>query len=101
MVKNYLWVFVNCLVENPAFDSQVGARDSPTNWPACRGVLCCALRLEPLLSIFPLSHVPPPARQTKDTLTLRASAFGSKCELPDAYMKKVANCGIVDQVGGG
>ena len=24
MVKNYLWVFVNCLIENPAFDSQVG-----------------------------------------------------------------------------
>ena len=22
MVKNYLWVFVNCLIENPAFDSQ-------------------------------------------------------------------------------
>eukprot|EP00887_Chlorella_sp_A99_P005643 scaffold1.g5643.t1 len=57
MVKNYLWVFVNCLVENPAFDSQ-----------------------------------------TKDTLTLRASAFGSKCELSDAFLKKVANCGVVDQV---
>lgn len=24
MVKSYLWVFVNCLIENPAFDSQVG-----------------------------------------------------------------------------
>lgn len=24
MAKNYLWVFVNCLIENPAFDSQVG-----------------------------------------------------------------------------
>ena len=23
MVKNYLWVFVNCMIENPAFDSQV------------------------------------------------------------------------------
>lgn len=23
MAKNYLWVFVNCLIENPAFDSQV------------------------------------------------------------------------------
>jgi DNA topoisomerase-2 len=57
MVRNYLWVFVNCLVENPAFDSQ-----------------------------------------TKDTLTLRASAFGSKCELSDPYLKKVANCGIIDAV---
>ena len=26
MAKNYLWVFVNCLIENPAFDSQVGKR---------------------------------------------------------------------------
>lgn len=57
MVKNYLWVFVNCLVENPAFDSQ-----------------------------------------TKDTLTLRASAFGSKCDLPDAYLKKVAAAGVADAV---
>lgn len=23
MVKNHLWIFVNCQVENPAFDSQV------------------------------------------------------------------------------
>lgn len=25
MVKNYLSVFVNCMIENPAFDSQAGA----------------------------------------------------------------------------
>eukprot|EP00889_Picochlorum_renovo_P007738 jgi/Picre1/34768/NNA_002234.t1 len=57
MVKNYLWVFVNCLVENPAFDSQ-----------------------------------------TKDTLTLRASAFGSKCQLTDAFLKKLNGCGITDAI---
>ncbi|EFN59062.1 hypothetical protein CHLNCDRAFT_137783 [Chlorella variabilis] len=57
MAKNYLWVFVNCLIENPAFDSQ-----------------------------------------TKDTLTLRASSFGSKCDLPDAFLKKVANCGVVNSI---
>ena len=57
MVKNYLWVFVNCLVENPAFDSQ-----------------------------------------TKDTLTLRASAFGSKCDLSEAFLKKVAAAGVTDAV---
>jgi len=34
MAKNYLWVFVNCLIENPAFDSQVGGV-----WEGgCRGV---------------------------------------------------------------
>lgn len=57
MVKNYLWVFVNCLVENPAFDSQ-----------------------------------------TKDTLTLRASAFGSKCQLSDPFLKKLNGCGITDAI---
>ena len=57
MVKNYLWVFVNCLIENPAFDSQ-----------------------------------------TKDTLTLRASAFGSKCELSETYLKKVSASGVTDLI---
>ena len=46
-VKNYLWVFVNCLIDNPAFDSQ-----------------------------------------TKETLTLRQSSFGSKCELSEDLLKK-------------
>ena len=36
--------------------------------------------------------------QTKDTLTLRASSFGSKCEMPDAFLKKVANSGVVDLI---
>lgn len=46
-VKNYLWVFVNALIDNPAFDSQ-----------------------------------------TKETLTLRQSSFGSACELPAEFLKK-------------
>lgn len=29
---------------------------------------------------------------------MRVSSFGSKCELTDAYMKKVANCGVIDQI---
>ncbi|PVU94194.1 hypothetical protein BB561_002739 [Smittium simulii] len=47
-VKNHMWVFVNALIENPAFDSQ-----------------------------------------TKETLTLRFSSFGSKCEIDDDFIKKV------------
>ncbi|PWA01549.1 hypothetical protein BB558_002380 [Smittium angustum] len=47
-VKGHIWIFVNTLVENPAFDSQ-----------------------------------------TKETLTLRSSSFGSKCEIDDDFMKKV------------
>ncbi|KAK4379698.1 hypothetical protein RND71_001560 [Anisodus tanguticus] len=55
-VKNHLWMFVNALIDNPAFDSQ-----------------------------------------TKETLTLRQSSFGSKCELQPDFLKKVEkNIGIVD-----
>lgn len=46
-VKNHLWMFVNALIDNPAFDSQ-----------------------------------------TKETLTLRQSSFGSKCELQPDFLKK-------------
>lgn len=46
-IKQHLWLFVNCLIENPAFDSQ-----------------------------------------TKENMTLRPSAFGSKCNLSDDFMKK-------------
>ncbi|KDP43495.1 hypothetical protein JCGZ_16782 [Jatropha curcas] len=56
-VKNYLWVFVNALIDNPAFDSQ-----------------------------------------TKETLTLRQSNFGSKCELPEEFLKKVAKSDIVENL---
>lgn len=42
-----MWIFVNALIENPAFDSQ-----------------------------------------TKETLTLKSSAFGSKCELSEDFVKK-------------
>jgi DNA topoisomerase II len=46
-IKQHLWLFVNCLIVNPAFDSQ-----------------------------------------TKENMTLRPSAFGSKCNLSDDFMKK-------------
>lgn len=63
-VKSHLWVFINCLIENPSFDSQ-----------------------------------------TKENMTLRASAFGSKCALDDDFMKKVffdlikvLKCGILESI---
>lgn len=55
--RSQLWVFVNCLIVNPAFDSQ-----------------------------------------TKDTLTLRASFFGSKCILPDTYLAKVGKTGVLEEM---
>lgn len=37
--------------------------------------------------------------QTKETLTLRASSFGSKCDVSDAkFLKKLEACGITDLV---
>ena len=47
-VKSHMWVFINALIENPAFDSQ-----------------------------------------TKETLTLKPSAFGSKAEFDDKFFKKM------------
>ncbi len=45
--KNHLWMFVNCAIVNPTFDSQ-----------------------------------------TKETMTLRQSSFGSKPILSEEFMKK-------------
>lgn len=56
-VKQHLWLFVNCKIENPAFDSQ-----------------------------------------TKETLTLKASQFGSKCVLSDGFLKKVLSSGVLDDI---
>lgn len=56
-IKNHMWLFVNALIENPAFDSQ-----------------------------------------TKETLTLKPSAFGSKVGLSDSFVTKVSKSGIVDNV---
>jgi len=43
-----------------------------------------------------LDHLP--RLQTKDTLTLRASSFGSKCELPAAFIEKVGKSGVCDSI---
>ena len=46
-IKNHMWLFVNCLVENPTFDSQ-----------------------------------------TKENMTLKHSAFGSKCTVGEEFINK-------------
>jgi len=46
-VKNHMWIFINTLIENPAFDSQ-----------------------------------------TKENMTLKASAFGSKCDINEDFIGK-------------
>jgi DNA topoisomerase II len=56
-IKGHLWIFVNALVENPAFDSQ-----------------------------------------TKETLTLKQSLFGSKCVLSEKLIKDVLKTGIIDDI---
>ena len=57
LIKAHLSVFVNALIENPAFDSQ-----------------------------------------TKETLTTRASAFGSVPKLSDAFIKKVEKSELVERI---
>lgn len=56
-IRNNMFLFVNCLIENPAFTSQ-----------------------------------------TKEQLTTRASAFGSKCVLTPEFLKKVMKTPILDKV---
>lgn len=56
-VKNYMWLFVNCLIVNPTFDSQ-----------------------------------------TKETMTLQAKSFGSKCNLSEKFITAVTKCGLVESV---
>lgn len=36
--------------------------------------------------------------QTKETLTLQAKSFGSKCDLSEKFLKDAQKCGIVDLV---
>lgn len=36
--------------------------------------------------------------QTKETLTLKVSSFGSKCDLSEQFLKKVINCGVVENI---
>jgi len=56
-VRQQLFIFVNCQIVNPTFDSQ-----------------------------------------TKETLTLKPSAFGSKWTMPDDFARKVLRSGVVDNV---
>ncbi|KAI1281234.1 DNA topoisomerase [Xylaria sp. FL0933] len=56
-IRNYIFIFVNCLITNPAFSSQ-----------------------------------------TKEQLTTKVSQFGSKCELTDKFLKKVAETDAVANI---
>ncbi|WFD30011.1 DNA topoisomerase (ATP-hydrolyzing) [Malassezia sp. CBS 17886] len=56
-VRQQLWIFVNCQVVNPTFDSQ-----------------------------------------TKETMTLKPSAFGSKWTMPEDFARKVLRSGVLDNV---
>lgn len=55
VVKQNLWVFIKCQIENPTFDSQ-----------------------------------------TKENMTLKASAWGSKCEIGEKTLKEICKSGLLD-----
>lgn len=57
LVKQHLWVFINCLINNPAFDSQ-----------------------------------------TKEYMTLKSSAFGSKYIVSDKFMDKIVKSSITESI---
>jgi DNA topoisomerase II len=56
-VRNYIFLFVNCLITNPAFTSQ-----------------------------------------TKEQLTTKISQFGSKCNLTEEFLKKIAKTEAVENI---
>ncbi|KAI3399653.1 hypothetical protein diail_6001 [Diaporthe ilicicola] len=56
-VRNHIFIFVNCLVDNPAFTSQ-----------------------------------------TKEQMTTKQSAFGSKCQLTDAFIKKIRATDAIENI---
>lgn len=56
-VRRCLTIFVNCLIENPTFDSQ-----------------------------------------TKENMTLKASSFGSTCQLPDSVLNKIKKSPIIELI---
>ncbi|KAK2757563.1 DNA topoisomerase 2 [Arachnomyces sp. PD_36] len=56
-IRNHIFIFVNCLIVNPAFTSQ-----------------------------------------TKEQLTTKPSQFGSKCPLSDAFLKKIQNTEVINNI---
>ncbi|KAK2614052.1 hypothetical protein N8I77_000912 [Diaporthe amygdali] len=56
-VRNHIFIFVNCLIDNPAFTSQ-----------------------------------------TKEQMTTKQSAFGSKCQLTDGFIKKIRATEAIDNI---
>ncbi|KAL2278591.1 hypothetical protein FJTKL_14321 [Diaporthe vaccinii] len=56
-VRNHIFIFVNCLIDNPAFTSQ-----------------------------------------TKEQMTTKQSAFGSKCQLTDGFIKKIRATEAIENI---
>lgn len=56
-IRNHIFIFVNCLVDNPAFTSQ-----------------------------------------TKEQMTTKISAFGSKCQLTDGFIKKIRATDAIENI---
>ena len=55
--RNHIFIFINCLIENPAFSSQ-----------------------------------------TKEQLTTKVSQFGSKCQLSEAFLKKIKQSEAIENI---
>ncbi|KAI3322171.1 type II DNA topoisomerase [Xylariaceae sp. AK1471] len=56
-IRNHIFIFVNCLIDNPAFNSQ-----------------------------------------TKEMMTTKLSAFGSKCALSDTFLKKISQTDAINNI---
>jgi DNA topoisomerase II len=106
MVKNHLWIFVNCQIENPAFDSQVRTpvnnrrMNALTVLPLKQILISCCRRVHFDPVVAPRWHTLECCHtlQTKETLTLKAASFGSKCELSSKFIDSVGKIGVSEHI---
>lgn len=77
MIKNHLWLFVNCLIENPAFDSQT--KETLTSNPSSFGSKCeiTPQFIKKLLATDIAAHIVSEA-EAKENAMLKKALTGKK-----------------------
>ena len=110
-VKSHLKIFINCLIENPAFDSQT--KENMTLKPSAFGSKCAhahahahahamlRLLVSPppryvIVKAILLLHTPPPplsfAPHLPPPFPLR------RCAFTDKFFKSVLDCGVLESI---
>jgi DNA topoisomerase-2 len=94
-IKNHLAVFVNALIENPAFDSQT-KETFTTRCANDNYIYIYNVNYIYLLPVHPPTSPDSHAQKTPNTHS--PSAFGMGCNVSDKFLKQVEKSGVVDNV---